>query len=247
MGGNNPSVVMNDCHLKQAVIENVRSAFATTGQRCTCTRRIIVQRAIADQFIAAFCKAASTLLIGPGRSATPVFMGPIISEKALEQVLDAQSELARSGARVLLQATRMNTPEGGWFITPGVVQVSRFTIDRDREIFGPFAQISIVDDLDDAIEQANASRYGLAASIFTASQASFERFFRECQAGCINWNTGTAGASGKLPFGGVKHSGNHRPAGSFSVDYCAYPVANMIERSDDAAVPAGVQWNDEWV
>src|ERR1043165_8842283 len=144
----------------------------------------------------------------------------------------------------------MDNAEGGCFITPGVVQVDRFLLDApsgDCEIFGRFAQISVVDCFDEAITQSNASNYGLAASIFTANQSSFEKFFRECRAGCINWNTGTAGASSKLPFGGVKHSGNQRPAGAFSVDYCAYPVANMIDRSADVAIPAGIQWDDRWI
>lgn len=245
MGGNNPSVVMDDAHLKQAVIENVRACFATTGQRCTCTRRIIVQRTIADRFIPAFCKAASTLIIGPGRSTNPVFMGPLISEKSVDAVLEFQAGLVREGGRVLVQATRMDGP--GQFITPGVIEVDGFTLDRDCEVFGPFAQIAIVDDLDQAIEQANASQYGLAASIFTTSPVTYERFFRRCKAGCINLNNGTAGASGKLPFGGVDHSGNHRPAGAFSVDYCAYPVANMVEQSADAALPAGMQWDERWI
>jgi succinylglutamic semialdehyde dehydrogenase len=87
----------------------------------------------------------------------------------------------------------------------------------------------------------------LAASIFTASRETFETFFQRCRSGCINWNTGTAGASGKLPFGGVGHSGNHRPAGAFSVDYCAYTIANMVETSPEVALPAGMLWEDRWL
>jgi succinylglutamic semialdehyde dehydrogenase len=251
MGGNNPSVIMNDAHLKQAVIENVRSAFATTGQRCTCTRRIIVQSGIARKFIPAFCKSASTLLIGPGRSTTPVFMGPLINDDAVQAVLNHQRRLHDCGGRVLLQAAHLEKVSdyisGGHFITPGVVEIDRFTLQNDCEVFGPFVQIAIVNNLDEAIEQANASQYGLAASIFTADDASYEQFFRRCSAGCVNRNTGTAGASSKLPFGGVKRSGNHRPAGAFSVDYCAYPVANLIERSSEVALPAGMQWEDRWI
>lgn len=248
MGGNNPSVVMNDTHLKQAVIENVRSAFATTGQRCTCTRRIIVQRGIAQKFIPAFAKATSMLVIGPGRSTSPVFMGPLINERAIDAVIEFQQQLYDQGGKVIEQATRVEQGSGGGhFISPGVVEVERFTLDRDCEVFGPLAQIAIVDDLDEAIDQANASRYGLAASIFTADEKKFDRFFHECKAGCINWNNGTAGASSKLPFGGVKHSGNHRPAAAFSVDYCAYPVANMIEKSADIALPTGMQFDERWL
>ena len=238
LGGSNPAVVLPDAHLRQAVIECVRASFATTGQRCTCTRRIIVHRDIADEFIPAFCRSASTLLVGPGDSKQPVFMGPLVTEASAQEAIDFQSGLVEAGGSILVQATRLDRP--GYFVTPGVVQVDRFTVEQDRECFGPIAQISIVDDLDDAIVQANATRYGLAASLFSADEAAFERFFAEVRSGCINWNTGTAGASSKLPFGGLGHSGNHRPAGAFSVDYCAYPVANMVEHGSDAAVPAGM-------
>ncbi|MEC9158598.1 MAG: aldehyde dehydrogenase family protein [Planctomycetota bacterium] len=239
LGGSNPAVVMPDAHLRQAVIECVRAAFATTGQRCTCTRRIMVHRDVADEFIPAFCRTASTLLVGPGNAPDPVFMGPLVTEDSAREAIDFQQGLVESGGSILVQATRLDRP--GHFVTPGVVQVDRFTVEQDRECFGPIAQLAIVDDLDQAIEQANATRYGLAASLFSADPATFDRFFAEVRSGCINWNTGTAGASSKLPFGGLGHSGNHRPAGAFSVDYCAYPVANMVERGSDAAVPAGMQ------
>ncbi len=245
MGGNNPAVVMDDCHLKQAVVECVRATFATTGQRCTCTRRIIVQRGIAERFIPAFCKAASTVLVGPGDSAEPVFMGPLISDAAVQCVLDFQRDLASAGGQILVEATAMDRP--GHFVTPGVVQVDSFSLGNDCEVFGPLAQIVIVDDLDQAIEQANATRYGLAASIFTTNDQTYDEFFDRVKAGCINRNTGTAGASSKLPFGGLGHSGNHRPAAAFALDYCAYPVANMVETSADVTVPDGVHWDESWV
>jgi succinylglutamic semialdehyde dehydrogenase len=245
LGGNNPAIVLDDAPLKLAVLECMRAAFATTGQRCTCTRRIIVQRGIADRFIRAFAQTASSLLIGPGDSEAPVFMGPLITAASREQALAFQADLAQRGGRVIVESTAMDRP--GHFITPGVVEMPRFDREHDTECFGPIVQIAIVDDLDDAIAQANATRYGLAASIFTAREAAFQRFFREGRAGCINWNTGTAGASGKLPFGGLGFSGNHRPAGAFSVDYCAYPVANMIEHSDEATPGTGMHWDDAWL
>ncbi len=245
MGGNNPAVVLDDAPLKLAVLECVRASFATTGQRCTCTRRIIVQRGIADRFISAYCKAASTLLVGPGRSETPVFMGPLVTAAARESVLNYQRGQHDAGARVLVEATALDRP--GHFITPGVIEVDRFTIDRDCEVFGPLAQICIVDNLDEAIEQSNATRYGLAAAIFTRDETSFERFFHRVNSGCVNWNNGTAGATGKLPFGGRGFSGNNRPAGAFASDFCAYPVASMVERAEDLATPGGVQWDDDWL
>ena len=247
MGGNNPAVVMDDASFDQAVIECARGAFATTGQRCTCTRRIIVQSGIADRFIPALGRVASTLLVGPGRSDEPVFMGPLVTDDARQAVLDAQARLGSGGGRLLVPCSPLDRP--GNFLTAGVIEVDRFDLGDDCEVFGPLVQVSIVDDLEGAIEQANATRFGLAASIFTASEDAFAAFRTGVRAGCINHNTGTAGASSKLPFGGLGISGNHRPAAAFAADFCAYPLASMVETSTGAAVPAGMlgpeHWSDE--
>ncbi len=242
MGGNNPAVIMADCNLRQAVMECVRAAFATTGQRCTCTRRIIVADSIADRFIDAFAKTAANIRVGPGDAEPAPFCGPLISEAAVSAVLEFQQALLQRGGRIVLEARRPTELGEGHFITPGAVRVPRFEMEHDCEIFGPLVQISTAGDLDDALAQANATQFGLAASIFTADRSAAERFLVEAKAGCVNVNTGTAGASSKLPFGGLGRSGNHRPAGAFSVDYCAYPVAAMLERGDAGMEIAGVEY-----
>ncbi len=239
MGGNNAAIVCADAHLKQAVIECVRSAFATTGQRCTCTRRIIVAASVAREFMSLFTKVASTLVIGPGDAREPVFMGPLISQHARDAVLAFQTKCVSRGGRVILAATAIDRP--GWFLTPGVVEVDRFTHDHDEEVFGPLVQISLATSDDDAVEQANASQYGLAAAVFTSSEETWRRIAPHIRAGCVNWNVGTAGASSRLPFGGLGHSGNNRPAGAFSIDSCAAPIAHLEERSDAAVLPQGMQ------
>ncbi len=239
MGGSNAAIVCADAHLKQAVIECVRSAFATAGQRCTCTRRIIVDASIASAFISLFAKVASTLVIGSGDSSEPVFMGPLISSDARDAVINFQARRARAGAKVILHAQPLE--RAGWFLTPGILQVDRFELGHDEEVFGPIVQISVSTSDDDAIAQANASHFGLAAAVFTASEERWKRMAPEIRSGCINWNVGTAGASSRLPFGGLGRSGNNRPAGAFSLDYCAAPVAQLHERSDAAALPQGMR------
>ncbi len=239
MGGSNASIVLDDCHMKQAVIECARSSFATAGQRCSCTRRIIVQRGVAREFIASICKAAASLTIGDGDSAEPVFMGPLISEAACNAALSFQSRRIAKGARVHLEAKRLDRE--GWFLTPGVLEVDRFTAQSDEEVFAPIVQVSIVDSLDDAIEQANATEFGLAAAVYTASRERWQEVAPRLKAGCINWNVSTAGASSKLPFGGLGKSGNLRPAGAFSLDYCAAPVAHLEESSSAVALPEGMR------
>ncbi len=258
MGGNNAAVVMPDADLRQVAIEIVRCAFNTTGQRCTCTRRVVLHEAVAARLIPAICKAAASLIVGDPRAGHPVFMGPIISEAARASVLRTQAEWARRAGDVLVESSAMEGPEGsetagGWYVTPGVMRVDRFAPDEqggagcDVEVFGPLLRLCVVRSADEAIEQCNATRYGLVASIFTHDETLIRRFLFEARAGCINVNTGTAGASSKLPFGGLGLSGNHRPAGSFSPDYCAYPVAGMIETGPAATIAEGMRFEDAWL
>lgn len=261
MGGNNAAIIMPDADLTQAAVEAVRCAFITTGQRCTCTRRLIVHTDVADRVIRGVVEAARALLVGDPRE--QVFMGPLISKGARKGVLEAQASLARHAGQVLLPAGELLRPSAsgvpGWYLSPGIMRVDRFvrhsphdaahvrSCGDDIEVFGPLLRISVAADLDDALEQANATSFGLAASIFTNDQIARERFLREARAGCLNVNTGTAGASGRLPFGGLGLSGNHRPAGAFSLDYCAYPVAAMVEAGSAAPLPVGMSFDRAWI
>lgn len=261
MGGNNAAIVLPDADLRQAVIECVRCAFISTGQRCTATRRVIVHESVADMVIPAIAKAASQLIVGDPAAAHPVFMGPLISDAARQSVLRAQVELQKAGGEILVPCTPIDSPSGGWFLSPGVMRANRFELageaaatpgagmsaGADLEVFGPFLRVSVAKDFDDALAQSNATRFGLAASLFTRDAAAIERFRSEARAGCINVNCGTAGASSKLPFGGLGLSGNHRPAGAFSLDYCAMPMAGMEERGTAAAIAEGMRFDDAWI
>jgi succinylglutamic semialdehyde dehydrogenase len=254
MGGNSAAVVMPDADLLAAGIEVVRSGYVTAGQRCTCTRRVIVHREIAGKFIKALAKAASNLMVGDPRGGSgPVFMGPVISGAARESVMAAQRSLSDAGGEVLVESAAIEVAgcAGGFFVTPGLTRVARLEragVSAEREVFGPHLAVSEAASLDDAIEQANATNFGLAASIFTRDARAMERFVTEARAGCVNVNTGTAGASSKLPFGGLGVSGNHRPAGAFALDYCAYPVASMVEHGTAApAPPEGMRFPVSWL
>lgn len=241
MGGSNPAVVSAKADLRRAAIECVRAAFATTGQRCTCTRRIIVDDAIADRFIPMVLKLASTLVIAAADDGVPAFMGPLVTSEARDAVLRSQAMLAKRG-RLLLEASPLD--RAGYFLSPGAVEVARFERTADEaEIFGPFVQFARSRGLEDAIAQANATNFGLAASLFSSDEGEWTAFAARMRAGCVNWNTGTAGASSKLPFGGLGRSGNHRPAGAFAVDACAYPVATMVDGSEPV-IPQGMRVDD---
>ena len=111
-------------------------------------------------------------------------------------------------------------------ISPGLVLVNDLAID-DEEHFGPLLKVTLVKDLERAIEVANQTKFGLAAGILTDDPSAYHQFSNQVRAGIVNWNSPTTGASGKLPFGGTGASGNHRPSGYFASDYCSYPVASI--------------------
>ena len=261
MGGNNGAIVMPDADLRVAAIECARAAFITTGQRCTCTRRLVVHKDAAPRLLPLLAKIASNLVVGDPRGVAgqPVFMGPIVSAQARDAIDGARRRLAELGARTLLDGPPIDHPSGGHYLGPTIVEVERFTAPSgaysetvddagcDVEFFGPLLRVSLAESYEDALEQANATRFGLAASIFTGDGAVAEDFLARARAGCVNVNTGTAGASSKLPFGGLGLSGNHRPAGAFALDYTAYPVASLVETGAVAPVPPGMRFDEAWL
>lgn len=233
MGGKNATIVFPDANERLALFETVFSAFVTTGQRCTATSRLIV---VGDGFVDRFVKSAEALVVGDPFDAK-TFMGPLVAEKSLAKFEHATKALSAAG-KTLLASKRLGA---GYFVTPHVLLVEdpRHEMLRE-EIFGPAVAIYRARDEAHAMEIANDTPFGLALSVFTADEARFDRCLAESRAGIVNWNKGTVGATGKLPFGGVGKSGNFRPAGNYSVRYCTYPVATVSATAVPDTLPPGM-------
>lgn len=224
MGGNNPLIVSGVSNLKAAVNETILSAFTGTGQRCTCARRLIVTPG-QDDFISLLVSTSASLIIGSYDENPAPFMGPVISITEAKRLLQAQDKLEKLGGTVLLRMRQLR--EGLPFVSPCIIDMTGVTGVPDEEYFGPLLQLYRVETTGQAVERANATAFGLSASIFTDDTALFQQLSSKIRAGLINWNRQTTGASGAGPFGGTGISGNHRPAGYYSADYCAYPVASV--------------------
>lgn len=226
MGGNNPLIVSEVSDIKAAVHETLLSAFTGTGQRCTCARRLIlVEGKGSTEFLAQLQHAAGQLRVGSYDENPEPFMGPLISMREANRLLEAQNSLEKMGGKVLLRMR--NLKEGLPFISPSIIDVTGVKNIPDEEYFGPLLQVIHVPNIEAAIAQANATQYGLSASLLCDNAAEFQKVVDGVHAGLINLNRQTTGASGAGPFGGVGHSGNHRPAGYYSADYCSYPVASV--------------------
>ena len=223
MGGKNPVIVAADADVDKAVITAVRGGFGLTGQACTATSRVIVERPLVGEFTERFAAAARALKIGPGL-ADGVQMGPAVS--ASQRATDLEYiEIARGeGAQVLMGG---GVPDGeeyrrGHFVQPTVLANVRPGMRiAQEEVFGPVIGVMEADDLDEALAIANNVGYGLSAAIVTNDLRRAIRFVERAEAGMVKVNQWTIGASIQAPFGGFKHSGSgmFREMGKGAVEF----------------------------
>lgn len=236
LGGNNPLVVHNVGDAKAAAYWTIQSAYITSGQRCTCARRLIVPEGN-DAFLEALQAMVATIRVGAPFETPEPFMGPLISNKEAEKLLAAQDDFIAQGASALIKMKRLDAERP--FVSPALLDVTAVAKRPDKEWFGPLLQLVRVKDMHAAIAEANRTQYGLSSGIFTDDRAEYEHFLTHVRAGIVNWNRPLTGSSGNLPFGGAGASGNHRPAAYYAADYCAYPVAsNEAEHLQIPALPS---------
>jgi succinylglutamic semialdehyde dehydrogenase len=226
MGGNNPLVVFESSNLDAAVVLSLLSAFLTAGQRCTCARRLIVEQSEAgDTFIHRLAEAVKCVKVGRYTDRPEPFCGPVISEEVAARLMSAQENLWAAGAKPIVEMRPVGP--GKALLQPGLIDVTEVHERPDVEWFGPLLQVVRVPDFEAALQEANRTSYGLAAGLLSDSRSLYEQFVTRVKAGHMVWNRQTTGASSRLPFGGLKASGNHRPSGYFAVDYCSDPVASL--------------------
>jgi len=238
LGGNNPLVVWEPSDLQAAATIVVQSAYLSAGQRCTCARRLIVENGKEGPLIEEVTKILDRIIIGAPHDTPAPFMGPVIDNPSAVNVLDAFLDLIMKGGRAV---RHMAKPEADRpFLTPGLIDVTDVANPPDEEVFGPMLQMIRVPDFDSAIAEANATRYGLAASVVTGKPQLYDRFWANTRAGVINWNRPTNGAPSNAPFGGVGISGNHRPSAFYAADYCAYPVTSVEAEQARATIGQGL-------
>ncbi len=221
MGGKNAMIVLEDADLDLAVEAATWGAFGTTGQRCTATSRVIVDRKVAGAFGERIIARARALKIGNGLDET-IEMGPCINEAQRKTVESYVQVGLDEGARLVTGGGRLatGTHARGWFFEPTIfTEVKPAMRIAKEEIFGPVLSVIPVNGLDEAIRVANAVEYGLSGAIFTRDVNRAFRAMRDVEAGIFYVNSSTIGAEVQLPFGGVKKTGNgHREAGSTVLD-----------------------------
>jgi succinylglutamic semialdehyde dehydrogenase len=226
MGGNNPLIIDEIDDIDAAVYTTLLSTLITSGQRCTCARRVFVPfSGTGDAFIERLIHAYERVKIGAFTEAPEPFMGPVIGAQHALNHLKAQTRLINLGGTPLMAMSLLRENTG--FLSPGIIDMTQVALSPDEEIFAPFTQIYRYREFDEALIMANQTQYGLSAGLLSNNSSHYKQFYQTIRAGLVNWNKPTTGAASNMPFGGVGKSGNHRPTAYFAADYCAYPIASQ--------------------
>jgi len=229
MGGNNPLIAMDIEDVDAAVYHIVQSAFITTGQRCTCARRLIIHHdKRGDDVLERLVAVIKTLKIDDYHSVPEPFMGCLIDKSVAEKMLQTQQMWQEKETKSILPLRNLED-KTAW-VSPGVWDVTDCQL-PDEEVFGPLLQVIRAHHFDQALDIANATQYGLAAGLLTNNERLYSSFSQSIRAGVMSYNRPTTGSSSYAPFGGIGHSGNYRPSGFYAADYCAYPVSSQTAES----------------
>ena len=213
LGGNDPVIILNDADLDKAVKGIINGAFLNAGQVCMGVKRVIVEEGVADEFAEKLVEATEKLVMGNPLESTTT-LGTLISQKAAMQVEEAVNNAVANGAEILTGGKR----DGAFYAATVIDNVAP---DMDlvvRETFGPVAPIIRVNDLEEAIEVANATEYGLQAGVFTNDYASAMRCAQEIEAGTVFINKQSTFRTDNMPFGGFKNSGVGKEGIKYAVE-----------------------------
>lgn len=254
MGGKNPVIIWPDekgnLNLEQALFETLTGAFLTAGQRCSATSRVIIHEKWIDAFLSKFHERSKAFKIG--HPTDQPFMGPLIDSSSVDRYMKFQGIASREGAEMIMRGKALELPVQGHYVTPSIcwvkdasIAAAKKSVYQQTELFGPNVAVLASNDLDHAISLANVTQYGLSTSVFTPSESIYRHCYEELEFGLINWNKTTVGASSRLPFGGLKKSGNHFPTAVMATQYCAYPIASLEVAEPSAPNPkaySGLEW-----
>lgn len=218
LGGHAPLIVDEDANIDLAVEQAMVSKYRNAGQTCVCANRLIVHESIKDEFAAKLSEQVSKLKVGNGLE-EGVNVGPIINKRGFEKIVSQIDDAVEKGAKVVAGGTyERNDDKGCYFVNPTVLaDVDTSMNIMHEETFGPVAPIVTFTDIDEAIELANDTPYGLAAYFFTENYRRGIYISENLEYGIIGWNDGGPSAV-QAPFGGMKESGIGREGGSEGIE-----------------------------
>ncbi len=239
LGGNNGIIVMNDANPELVVRAVLFGAIGTAGQRCTTTRRLLLQKSIAPSITEALIAAYRQVKIGDPMDESTL-MGPLVNTRAVNDMADGLKRIQEQGGEILFGGERMY----GCYVQPAIVRAKPGMAILKEEIFAPILYVIEFEDLDEAIHQHNDVPQGLSSAMFTTNLVSAETFLshRGSDCGIANINIGTSGAEIGGAFGGEKETGGGRESGSDAWKAYMRRQTNTINWSNQLPLAQGIKF-----
>lgn len=229
LGGKNATLIHEDANVDHALAECLNACFLTSGQRCTSTSLILIHKNILLKFQKEFVEITRKIIVSHPLEGNP-FMGPLIDDLAVKHYAFYQAKAIEEGAAILLPAKKLSLSHPGHYWSPSIYFYDQKNKNKSfikEEIFAPNVTIIPYEDINEAISIINNTDYGLSFAAFTQSRDIAIQCLTEIEAGILNINRSTVGASARLPFGGCKNSGNFRPAGVTMIDSCVQLTSTL--------------------
>lgn len=241
LGGKNASILCEDAPMEHSLAELVRACYLTTGQRCTSTGTILVHRKIYNEFSEKFAALSDKIIVDhPTEFKETPFMGSLIDKNAIDLLDKYLIKSQKEGAKTLRESKSLELNFEGFYRSPSIDYIENYDVKKHsfvgEEVFAPHCTLIAFDEIEEAINIANNTEFGLAGSVFTQNKSIYEQCVDSLDVGILNLNRSTVGASSKLPFGGVKSSGNHRPAAVSMIDACVYKVASLTTKDQSSTL-----------
>lgn len=231
LGGKNPAIIHEDADIELSLQEMVRGCYLTTGQRCTSTAIVFLHKKHLNYFVENFHALSKRVIVDhPVEYETEPLMGPLVDQRALDTYLLFMGMAKREGIEEIMRGKQLEKKFKGYYVSPSIHLAEKWSTKSLfllSEIFGPNCTIVPYSEIEEVFEAIKTIEYGLASCVFTKSQSVFHKCIENIDSGLINLNRSTCGASPKLPFGGVKNSGNYRPAAVATIDSCVYQMASL--------------------
>ena len=244
LGGNNAVIVADDADLDMAVRAILFGAVGTSGQRCTSTRRIIVQKGIAGELTSRLVRAYKQVRIGDPMIESTL-MGPVVNSSAVEDMMAALDRAREEGGKVIYGGHSL-PDKGRLFVEPTIVKMPGQTAIVHEETFAPILYLLEVESIDESLVLHNAVPQGLSSSMFTTNLLTAHTFLsaKGSDCGIANVNIGTSGAEIGGAFGGEKETGGGRESGSDSWKAYMRRQTNTVNWSSDLPLAQGIKFGD---
>ncbi|MDH5716480.1 MAG: aldehyde dehydrogenase family protein [Spirochaetia bacterium] len=244
LGGNNAAIIMDDANIDLTVRAVVFGAVGTAGQRCTTTRRLVVQENILEQLTNKIKKAYASIKIGNPLE-KGILMGPLIDKQAVDNMMIALEKIKNQGGSIIYGGSRLKNKKG-YFVEPALVLAKKEMPILQEETFAPILYLIAFRDIKEAIEVHNNVPQGLSSAMFTKSLINAETFLSHegSDCGIANINIGTSGAEIGGAFGGEKDTGGGREAGSDAWKAYMRRQTTTINFSNKMPLAQGIKFGD---